>query len=74
MKRYISSAEKSEDTRLADMIDQLEDDFDYIISGLEKLDRSGHEIRESGIELANVIGEQLNTITSQIADIIGNEA
>lgn len=73
MKRMITSADATEDTRLADIIDQLEDDFDYIISGLEKLDRDGRDARESGISVAMQLGEQLNSITAQIADIIGGE-
>jgi len=73
MKKYIRAAEEKEDTRLADIIDQLEDDFDYIIGGLEKLDRDGGESRQSGIQVAMEIGNQLNSITSQIADIIGGE-
>lgn len=71
MKRYVKAADETEDRRLADMIDSLEDDFDYIISGLEKLDRDGKDSRDSGISIANQIHDQLNEITAQIADIIG---
>ena len=67
----IVAAQENEDNRLADMIDKLEDDFDYIISGLEKLDRSDKSLRESGIQVASQISEQLDAITAQIADIIG---
>jgi hypothetical protein len=73
MKRVIMSAEASEDTRLKDMIDVIEDDFDYAVSGLEKLDRDGGPSRSSGIEVANELHAQLTDIIAQIADIIGGE-
>ncbi len=71
MKKIIRAAAADEDTRLRDMIDSLEDDFDYIVSGLEKLDRSDRDSRESAIAVATELHEQLNNIIASIADIIG---
>lgn len=70
MKRQIIAAE-GEDTRLEDMMDVLEDDFDYIISGLDKLNRDGRESRADGISVAQELHESLDAIISRIADILG---
>ena len=71
MKKQIIAAKENEDTRLEDMLDVLEDDFDYILSGLDKLNREGRESREEGISIAQQLHESLDAITVQIADIIG---
>lgn len=70
MKRaYIYSAE-SENSMLADMLDDLEDDFDYILAGLEKLDRAGSESSKSGVEIADTLQQNLQDIIAEISNVI----
>lgn len=71
-KRTITAADENPQSEaLHDMISGLEDDFDYIISGLEKLDRSGESGMATG--LASRLAELLDDVTIEIADTIGEE-
>lgn len=70
IKKPVMAAEE-DDTRLEDLIDSLEDDFDYAISGLHMLDRSGSGNREAGIAIANDLNEKLQSIIANIGKTVG---
>ena len=59
-----------EDPRLqqaADLQDRVEDDFDYVITGIERLGREG--MLDDAINLLNTLAETLDSAVS----IIGND-
>ena len=61
----IMSAEEISDS-LKDMIDAINDDFDYLMSGIEKLGRSGANMSKG----AEVIAENLaSAIQDSIAEV-----
>lgn len=66
-KRSIMAAAE-DDSKLAQLMDQLEDDFDYVIAGLEKLDRTGATESNQGLIIAESLSEALQSAVSQIAD------
>ena len=66
MKSYIRASEI--DDQLADMLDEIEDDFDYIISGIEKLARMGGTQAKEARTLAANLSSNLESTISQIAD------
>lgn len=71
MKKYrtsIRAASDSEDSKLAILMDQLKDDFDYALSGFEKLDRTSASSSNEGL----MIAEQLNSALSQAIDDIAD--
>lgn len=73
MKKYLKSVQAADDStvdRLASAIDELDDDFDYIISGLEKLGRSGANGENDALVIAENLQASLNTIISEIADTV----
>ena len=73
MKKYIQPVTAAKDDNVSELmstLDALNDDFDYIVASLEKLDRSGSELSAKG----NVIAQELLTTfqdtIGQIADIL----
>lgn len=64
--RSVNSATEISDT-LKDMLDTIKDDFDYLISGIEKLGRSGSAMSKE----AEIIAE---TLASDIQDSINEVA
>ena len=56
------------DSKLADVITDLKDDFEYIISGLEKLDRSGAESSNNGLIIAEQLQSSLQDVINDIAE------
>lgn len=73
MKRIVASrimaAESGESDRFDEMMSNLKDDFDYALSGLEKLSRQGANGRNDAL----MIGENLgNAIQQHLNDIAGN--
>lgn len=70
MKRVITAAEASSENKLDDAIGNLEADFEYIISGLEKLSRSGVNASNDALAIAENISNALKSFTSDIADKI----
>ena len=71
MKRYIRSAEESvsKEDILRDSIATLKDDFDFAVSGIEKLATDGDV--NGAMEKVNALSSMLN---SAINDIAGNIA
>lgn len=56
------------DVIFKDKMDQLNDDFDYIQSGLEKLNRSG--MTNEADTIINNLGMQFQSIIADVADQI----
>lgn len=71
IRRYISAANSSDDSKLMLAIDALKDDFDYIIAGLEKLDRSGAESSNQGLIIAERLQDQFQAVIAEIGDNVG---
>lgn len=72
MKRvYVKSAETSEQSKLEALMGTLKDDFDYVMSGLDKLARDGGELENSGTTIAQNLSDQLQAVISQIANLQG---
>ena len=65
---YVKAAE--DDSKLVQTIDKLEDDFDYIVASLEKLDRSGAEASNKGLVVAEKLLDTFQQAISQIADVL----
>lgn len=70
MKRLkkVTAAASADDSKLLQMFDQLKDDFDYILAGLEKLDRTGATESNEGLVIAEELSDALQSAISQISD------
>ena len=67
MKRYkvITAAENtSAGDALKDSLDALEDDFDFLVAGIEKI---GREDAAAGQQLISMISESIQSAVSQLA-------
>lgn len=69
MKRLskVNAAEEGE-SKLLDTLDAIKDDFEYLIAGLEKLDRSGAESSNNGLIIAEQLQASLQDVINKIAD------
>lgn len=67
MKRYVRSSE-DQNEKLVETLRNLKDDFDFIISGLEKLDRSSAEDSRISLEIAEKFYTQMQEIVSDISE------
>ena len=63
--RRITSAD--EPSKLQDTIAQLKDDFDYLLEGLDYLDRSGAEASNNGLIIAEGLLENLHNVIDSIS-------
>lgn len=72
MKRYIKSAENSssKEDLLAEAIDKLQDDFDFAISGIEKLAADGNI--DKAIELVSTTSQMINGAVEEMAENISS--
>lgn len=66
MKRIYTASEEKKDNALEDVISTLDSDFEYIMSGLEKLLRSGANAANDAAVIAENLG---NDLKRHIADI-----
>lgn len=65
MKRRIIAAEdKPGKTTLEDLLDRIDEDFDFVISGIEKLDRDGSGT--DAISIASSLSESLQSAVAQL--------
>lgn len=71
MKRVITAADdnKSRDDAINDVLDNLDSDFDYLIDGLNKLNRDGRSIDEI-LSIANGVRNSLQSAIDDIASKI----
>ena len=65
----MSAESTTKQDQLSEMISQLDDDFEYALSGLEKLSRSGNADIESGIAIATELSGNIQDIIAQISDL-----
>lgn len=63
-----AASEDDKDAIFNDKMDQLKDDFDYIQSGLDKLNRSG--MTNEADTIINNLGMQFQSIIADVADQI----
>ena len=73
LSKVIAAADNTEDTRVADKLKQLSDDFDYIQSGIEKMNRASDEFAVNDIlaildELDAGIQNTIETIANKLAE------
>ena len=68
MKRYIRNAEQSstKEDLLKESVDTLKDDFDYAISGVEKLAADGNIA--GALEQVSALSEMINASIEEIAE------
>jgi len=68
MKRYIRNAEQSstKEDLLKESVDTLKDDFDYAISGVEKLAADGNI--DGALEQVSALSEMINASIEEIAE------
>lgn len=71
MKKKLNKVTGAEtvESRLSEIMPMLEDDFDYFMSGLDKLDRSGKDLSDSGYDIAQEFYEMLQEAISKVSDI-----
>lgn len=69
VRRSITAADSDEKSDLIQMISFLKDDFDYILTGLEKLDRDGSETSKQGLAIAEALSANLQSAISDISNI-----
>ena len=71
MKRHVSiTAAETDKSILQERMDILEDDFDYLIAGLEKLDRSGKVASDEGANIADDVSIAVSDAIRKIADVL----
>ncbi len=70
MKRLSRISAAEEDSKLQDTMNDLKEDFDYVLSGLDKLDRSGAEAQNNGLIIAEKLRDTLQDVIANIADSV----
>lgn len=73
LSKVTAAADNTEDTRVADKLKQLSDDFDYIQSGIEKMNRASDEFAVNDVlaildELDTGIQNTIETIANKLAE------
>lgn len=73
LSKVTAATDNTEDTRVADKLKQLSDDFDYIQSGIEKMNRESDEFAVNDIlvildELDEGIQNTIETIANKLAE------
>ena len=68
MKRIITAAETEKDTRFEDGLSALKDDFDYLLDGLDKLDRDNATLE--ALEIINEVNNSVNGAIGQVSKIL----
>lgn len=75
MMRIITAAETEKDTRFEDGFNALKDDFDYLLDGLDKLDRDNATLE--ALEVIGEVSRSINGAISQVSKVLqsagGNE-
>lgn len=67
MKRYVKAAEDKTAEALETSLDNLNEDFDYILDGFDKLARMGKESQDVAMQLALQLSGSLQETVKQIA-------
>lgn len=69
MKRVILSATLPIDEELSDALAALKADFDYLISGLEKLGRSGAATSKEALVISENINSDISKHLNDVANV-----
>ena len=69
-RRIFSASESGSDNRFDEAISELKDDFDYIISGLDRLNRQGANGTNAALMIAEKFGEDQQAAIDKIASEI----
>ena len=69
MKKYIKSADEkvTMQDRIAEIQDSVEDDFSYLMAGIEKLVRDGGESTDRALGILGEISEALQGFITAVA-------
>nr|DAE87783.1 MAG TPA: hypothetical protein [Caudoviricetes sp.] len=70
----IKAADENVDTRLDDALSDLKDDFDYALSGLEKLGRDGANSSNDALAIAETLSNSIQSTIDQIAGAVSAPA
>ena len=70
MKKYVRAAE-SEDTRLADALSKIKEDFQFILDGMELLGNRGKESYESAIAQCILLQDSIDVSLSNVCNSLG---
>lgn len=70
--RRINAADEVEDTRFKDGMSNLKDDFDYLLSTLDKLDRDGKT--DEAIAIIVSVSSAIDSTINQGASEVQSEA
>ena len=70
----IKAADENVDTRLDDALSDLKDDFDYALSGLEKLGRDGANSSNDALAIAETLSNSIQSTIDQIAGAVSSPA
>ena len=74
MKRVIKAAEAPKENEFfQDAMRKAEDDFDYLLDGLDKLARDGKDRDEAVVQIVMDLTKQLADLTSRVAAQIKTE-
>ena len=68
MKRIIAAADAEKDTRFEDGYDALDDDFSYLLEGLEKLDRDNSTLE--ALEIIEEVSRSVNAAIAKVGDLL----
>lgn len=74
MKVYSSKrvyAAEDKDSQVSDMISDLKDDFDFILSGLDRLDRQGANGRNDAMMLGENLSSSLEQHINELSSRLG---
>lgn len=75
IRRSIKAAEgETVDDRLDQALSDLKDDFDYAISGLEKLGRDGANSSNDALAIAETLSNSIQSTIDQIAGAVSAPA
>lgn len=70
IKQSIMSATEDGNDALDEALSNLKDDFDYALSGIEKLGRSGAQSANDALVIAEKLSDAINNILSEIANSV----
>lgn len=75
VRKSVKAAENETiDDRLDQALSDLKDDFDYAISGLEKLGRDGANSSNDALAIAETLGNSIQSTIDQIAGAVSAPA
>lgn len=75
VRKSVKAAEsETMDDRLDQALSDLKDDFDYVISGLEKLGRDGANSSNDALAIAETLSNSIQSTIDQIASTVSAPA